>query len=166
MECGITPPPWQYIKSCIMPPNAKKTAARMVQRGGVSRGTGAPPRFELQYRVASPVYDVVFDTTARRRYTPHVTRVIEFDWDQWNVQKNEVKHGVSRLEAESAFHDPRYRLYEDLKHSTPREARYLLYGRSLENRVLMVGFTLRGARVRAITARPASRKERRIYESE
>jgi hypothetical protein len=95
-----------------------------------------------------------------------VTRVIEFDWDQWNVQKNEVKHGVSRLEAESAFYDPRYRLYEDLKHSTPPEARYLLYGRSLENRVLMVGFTLRGARVRVITARPASQKERRIYESE
>jgi len=32
-----------------------------------------------------------------------VTREIEFDWDQWNVQKNETKHGVSRLEAESAF---------------------------------------------------------------
>jgi len=95
-----------------------------------------------------------------------VTRAIEFDWDQWNVQKNEVKHGVSRLEAESVFHDPHYLLFQDLIHSTPREARYLLYGRSLENRVLTVGFTLRGARVRVITARPASRKERRIYEEE
>jgi hypothetical protein len=93
-----------------------------------------------------------------------VTRAIEFDWDQWNVQKNDVKHGVSRLEVESAFHDPHYLLFRDLRHSTPREARYLLYGRSLENRVLTVGFTLRGARVRVITARPASRKERRIYE--
>jgi uncharacterized protein len=95
-----------------------------------------------------------------------VTREIEFDWDQWNVQKNEVKHGVSRLEAESAFHDPHYRLFQDFTHPTPREARYLLYGRSLENRVLMVGFTLRGARVRVITARPGSRKERKIYEGE
>jgi uncharacterized DUF497 family protein len=108
----------------------------------------------------------VFDTTAVRRYTSLVARVIEFDWDQWNVQKNEVKHGVSRLEAESAFHDPHYRLFQDLIHSTPREARYLLYGRSLENRILTVGFTLRGVRVRVITARPASRKERRIYEEE
>ena len=33
-------------------------------------------------------------------------RPIVFDWDQWNVQKNEQKHGVSRLEAESAFYDP------------------------------------------------------------
>lgn len=93
-----------------------------------------------------------------------VTREIEFDWDQWNVQKNELKHGVSRLEAESAFHDSHYLLFQDLIHSTPREERYLLYGRSLENRVLMVGFTLRGARVRVITARPASRKERKVYE--
>lgn len=95
-----------------------------------------------------------------------MTREIEFDWDQWNVQKNETKHGVGRLEAESAFHDPHYLLFRDLIHSTPREARYLLYGKSLENRVLTVGFTLRDLRVRIITARPASRKERRIYEEE
>ncbi len=95
-----------------------------------------------------------------------MTRVIEFDWDQWNVQKNEVKHGVSRLEAESAFYDPRYKLYVDSKHSISREGRYILYGKSVENQVLMVGFTIRGARVRVITARPASRKERQIYEGE
>ena len=91
---------------------------------------------------------------------------IQFDWDQWNIQKNEIKHGVSRLEAESAFYDPRYKLYHDVRHSTSREARYILYGKSLENRILMVGFTARGARIRVITARTASRKEREIYEEE
>ena len=95
-----------------------------------------------------------------------VIEYIEFDWDQWNIQKNEAKHGVSRLEAESAFYDPAYRLFHDAKHSTSRETRYILYGRSLENRVLMVGFTARGARLRIITARTASRKERQIYEGE
>jgi uncharacterized DUF497 family protein len=94
-----------------------------------------------------------------------VTREIEFDWDQWNIQKNETKHGVSRLEAESAFHDPRYRLYQDLVHSTDAEGRYILYARSLENRVLMVGFTVRGSRIRVITARPASRRERHVYDA-
>ena len=89
---------------------------------------------------------------------------IAFDWDQWNVQKNELKHGVSRLEAESVFYDPRHRLFADEKHSTSREAAYILYGRGLESRVLMVAFTLRAKRVRVITARPASRRERRIYE--
>jgi uncharacterized DUF497 family protein len=95
-----------------------------------------------------------------------VAKSIEFDWDQWNIQKNEVKHGVSRLEAESAFYDPRYKLYQDAKHSTAGESRHVLYGRSMENRVLMVGFTARGARVRVLTARSASRKERQIYEKE
>ncbi len=89
---------------------------------------------------------------------------IVFDWDQWNFQKNEDKHGVSRLEAESVFYDPRLRLFEDMQHSSAREARYVLYGRSLEARVLMVGFTRRRHMVRVITARPASRKERRIHE--
>jgi len=41
---------------------------------------------------------------------------------------------------------------------------YILYGRSLEARVLMVGFTYRGRNLRVITARPASRKERQVYE--
>jgi uncharacterized DUF497 family protein len=91
---------------------------------------------------------------------------IVFDWDQWNVQKNETKHGVSRLEAESAFFDPHYRLFEDRRHSNRSEGRYILYGRSLEARVLMVGFTHRGRKVRIITARPASRRERRIYGGE
>jgi hypothetical protein len=89
---------------------------------------------------------------------------VTFEWDQWNVQKNESKHGVSALEAESAFFDEQYRLFADEVHSTAAERRYILYGRSIENRMLMVGFTVRGHRVRVITARPASRKERQIYD--
>ena len=95
-----------------------------------------------------------------------MTRTVRFEWDQWNLQKNETKHGVSRLEAESAFYNPQYKLFQDLKHSTQHEVRYILYGKSVENRVLMVGFALRGALVRIIAARPASRKERSIYASE
>lgn len=91
-------------------------------------------------------------------------RTIEFDWDQWNIQKNESKHGVSRLEAESAFFDPHYKLFEDKKHSTAKEKRYIMYAKGAENRVLMVGFTIRSMRVRIIIARAASKKERYIYE--
>jgi len=90
-------------------------------------------------------------------------RTIIFDWDQWNLQKNEAKHGVSRIEAESAFFDPAYKLFKDIKHSSGSEARYILFGRSIENRILMVGFTIRRFKVRIITARPASRKEREMY---
>ncbi len=89
---------------------------------------------------------------------------LRFDWDLWNVQKNEVKHGVSALEAESCFYDTEVKIYEDAVHSTVRERRYILYGKSMESRVLMVGFTVRRGKVRIITARSASRKERKIYE--
>lgn len=92
-----------------------------------------------------------------------MTDEIRFDWDQWNIQKNEAKHGVSRMEAESAFFDPAYKLFLDEAHSTKQEKRYILFGRSLENRILMVGFTLRDPKVRIIAARAASKKERRIY---
>ena len=88
---------------------------------------------------------------------------IKFDWDQWNLQKNERKHGVSTLEAQSVFFDPKYKMFEDQKHSSTKEKRYILYGKGLENRVLMVGFTLRRKKVRIITARPASKKEKEIY---
>ena len=91
-------------------------------------------------------------------------REIRFDWDQWNIQKNEIKHGISSREAESAFFDPRYKLFNDEKHSSIRETRYILFGKSMENQILMVGFTLRGGLVRIITARPSSKKERQIYE--
>jgi uncharacterized DUF497 family protein len=87
-----------------------------------------------------------------------------FNWDQWNVQKNELKHGVSAVEAESAFGDPFHLLFRDHKHSTVQEARFILFGWSSEKRILMVGFTIRKAKIRVITARPASRKERAIYE--
>lgn len=95
-----------------------------------------------------------------------MAKQIEFDWDQWNLQKNEKKHGVSCLEAESAFFDPKYFLAKDLKHSKATEERFLLYGKTSENRVLMVGFTRRGNKVRIITARAASRNERKLYEKE
>lgn len=88
---------------------------------------------------------------------------ITFEWDQWNLQKNEEKHGVSQMEAESAFFDSTYRLFKDIKHTNSTENRYILYGKSIENRILMVGFTLRSSKVRLVTARAASRKERVIY---
>lgn len=94
----------------------------------------------------------------------HVAKAV-FDWDQWNIQKNELKHGVSCVEAESVFYDKSYKLFKDEKHSTSKEVRYILYGKGIENRLLMVGFTIRKGCVRIITARPASKKEREIYEN-
>jgi len=48
---------------------------------------------------------------------------LDFDWDQWNIQKNEIKHGISRLEAESIFYDAKLSLFEDVLHSNDKERR-------------------------------------------
>jgi uncharacterized DUF497 family protein len=93
-----------------------------------------------------------------------MTRIeLSFDWDQWNIQKNEIKHGVSQLEAESVFYDPGFMLFDDVRHRSASESRYIGYGESKLKRVLMVAFTFRKKKVRIISARPASRKERQVY---
>ena len=90
--------------------------------------------------------------------------LLKFDWDQWNIQKNETKHGVSKLEAESLFFDEHIAIFEDLTHSSKNEKRWIGYGLSLNKRILMCAFTLRNNKVRIISCRIASRKERIIYE--
>jgi uncharacterized DUF497 family protein len=89
---------------------------------------------------------------------------LSFDWDQWNIQKNEIKHGVSGLEAESAFFDESATVFADRYHSTKKEARWILFGKSIYHNILMVAFTIRDQKIRIISARRASRKERQIYE--
>jgi uncharacterized DUF497 family protein len=92
--------------------------------------------------------------------------LIEFDWDQWNIQKNESKHGVSKLEAESLFFDEYFILYPDVQHSTPKEARYVAYAKAYTHRILMCAFTIRANKIRIISVRQASKKERGFYEEE
>ena len=91
-------------------------------------------------------------------------RLIQFDWDQWNIQKNEIKHGVSILEAESVFYDPKLSIFEDIIHSDNKERRWIAYGVSLNKKILMCAFTIRNKKVRVISCRPASRKEKETYE--
>ncbi len=88
---------------------------------------------------------------------------ITFDWDQWNIQKNETKHGISSLEAESSFYDNNLVIFKDIKHSTT-EDRLIAYGKSAYNNIIMIAFTVRNEKIRIISARKASRKEKDIYE--
>ena len=90
---------------------------------------------------------------------------LEFDWDQWNVQKNEIKHGISRLEAESIFYDPKISIFEDIIHSSISEKRWICYGDSLTNKILMCAFTIRNKKIRIISCRTSSKKEKEIYET-
>jgi uncharacterized DUF497 family protein len=86
-----------------------------------------------------------------------------FEWDPQKAIENERKHGVTFDEAATAFGDPFGVVVDDPRHSVG-EARLALLGYSQANRLLAVMFTERGDRIRLISARAATRRERRNYE--
>lgn len=86
-----------------------------------------------------------------------------FEWDEANWRKSELKHGVSAAEAQEALlGQPVCQV--DVRHSD-REQRYAALGVTNGGRRLFVAFTIRRDRVRIISARPMSRKEREIHEA-
>ena len=88
--------------------------------------------------------------------------LVGFDWDSGNWRKSELKHGVAMAEAQGLL------LNEPLCQVDPRhsddEQRYVALGTTSEGRRLFVSLTVRRNRVRVISARPMSRKERAVYE--
>jgi uncharacterized protein len=90
---------------------------------------------------------------------------LNFEWDPQKAAKNLAKHGVSFQEAESVFGDALGRIATDPRHSIDEE-RYVLLGVSRRQRLLAVMFTDRGEAIRLISARRATRRERRDYEQE
>ena len=89
-----------------------------------------------------------------------------FEWDANKAAANLAKHDVSFDEAVTVFADPDALDGPDLLHSAA-EVRFLRLGRSVASRVLMVAYTQRrsgnGEKIRIISARRASRKERAAY---
>ena len=94
-------------------------------------------------------------------------RVEGFDWDDGNARKSSDKHGVSQAEAEQLFFNQPLLIVDDPQHSV-HEPRFHALGLTDQGRPLHVTFTLRSAatRIRAISARDMSRKERARYAQE
>lgn len=88
---------------------------------------------------------------------------MHFEWDQRKDDANIRKHGVSFAEAQTVFGDPLEVTIADPDHSVG-EDRFLSVGMSNESRLLVVSYTERpGYRIRIISARAASRNERRQH---
>ena len=92
------------------------------------------------------------------------TKITAFDWDDGNARKND-KHGVAMAEAEQVFFNQPLLVIDDIKHSQG-EGRFHALGKTNEDRLLHITFTLRhaGESIRVISARDMHRKERNIYE--
>ncbi len=86
-----------------------------------------------------------------------------FEWDPRKAAANEGKHGVSFEEARTVFSDVLSRTIPDPDHSTA-EMRALQLGLSQSGRLLVVAFTERNHRIRIISARLATLRERHDYE--
>ena len=87
----------------------------------------------------------------------------EFEWDGNKAAINLRKHEVSFNEASTVFADPLAMLMPDPDHSVG-EGRHLVLGTSSAGRLLVVSHADRAPRTRLISARPATRNERRMYE--
>ena len=87
----------------------------------------------------------------------------QFEWHAAKAAANLRKHGVSFEEASTVFGDPLSVNLPDPSHSVA-EHRYLVLGLSAQQRLLVVAYAERGDRTRIISARPATRRERRDYE--
>jgi uncharacterized DUF497 family protein len=88
-----------------------------------------------------------------------------FEWDPEKAARNEREHGVTFDEATEAFGDPLALNMPDPDHSLDEE-RFLVLGLSRQGRLLVVSYAERDPRTRLISARLASRVERRRYEED
>ena len=90
--------------------------------------------------------------------------MIIFEWDEKKADQNIRKHSVSFEEAATVFGDPFSITICDPLHSKD-EDRFVILGMSNKNRLLVVVHTERGDKIRIISARKATKKEKRQYES-
>jgi uncharacterized DUF497 family protein len=85
------------------------------------------------------------------------------EWDDQKAAANARKHHVSFEEAATVLEDTLSITFRDPDHSI-EECRFLTIGRGSSGRIIMVAHTDREEAVRLISARPATRSERRSYE--
>ena len=106
----------------------------------------------------APTRDIVANYAATLE-----AHMLTFEWDANKDKQNLRKHGVSFAEASTVFGDPFSIVFEDPDHSK-EEDRFLIAGHSYKDRLLIVSFTERENRIRIISARKMTARERKDYE--
>jgi len=86
-----------------------------------------------------------------------------FEWDGLKAAVNLRKHRVGFEEAAPVFGDSLAKIFDDEDHSR-EEDREIIIGHSSEERLLVVSFVARRSSIRILSARKATRRERRDYE--
>jgi len=86
-----------------------------------------------------------------------------YEWDPAKAKFNLSNHGVSFEESSTIFGDPLSLTIHDAQHSQT-EDRFVTVGLSAQLNLLVVVFADRGAKIRIISARHATKQERKEYE--
>lgn len=97
-------------------------------------------------------------------YMIDLKKIIEFEWDEGNLDKSYEKHGITPKEAEEVFLDENLSIQRDIRHQEIEE-RSIAIGATAEGTILFIVFTFRKNKVRVISARRANKKERKLYET-
>jgi uncharacterized DUF497 family protein len=90
---------------------------------------------------------------------------VTFSWDPNKADRNLANHGIDFREAATVFDDPLSTTFPDDEHSDS-ERRFVTVGLSAWGQVLVVVHTETSDQMRIISAREATRRERRFYEEE
>lgn len=88
---------------------------------------------------------------------------LTFEWDEDKARANLKKHKVSFEEGKTIFNDPVLFTFPDEEHSE-NEERYINIGTSEKGRILVLTHTERQGKIRIISCRKATGRERRFYE--
>lgn len=88
---------------------------------------------------------------------------LHFEWDKEKAKINLKKHGINFEDAKIVFEDIHAYIFYDEWHSN-NEEREIIIGHDAKNRLLLVCFTERNQKIRIISCRLATKKERKNYE--
>ncbi len=90
--------------------------------------------------------------------------VLSFEWDAIKALENVKNHKITFEEAKTVFNDPLLLTFPDMEHSDD-EHRSISIGMSSHTRILLVVYTDRRGKVRIISSRKATSKEKKLYET-
>jgi len=92
-----------------------------------------------------------------------LSKILGFEWDKWNIDKSYKKHGITPNETEEIFLDIDVKIEKDIKHQQ-QEKRFIGIGKTTEDKILFIIFTIRSDKIRIISGRMANKKEREVYQ--
>ena len=84
-----------------------------------------------------------------------------FEWDKNKAEKNLAKHGIDFADTATVFEDYNAITIDDPNYS---EERYITIGMDAYGSILVIVYAWRGTNIRIISARKATKKERKYYE--